>query len=156
MYDKELFKAYRCPKWEEWPDFGLYMDQVVSLIEERVSIFYPDEKAGHVTPTMINNYVKQHIVSPTKNKKYDRVQLSCLYLIFLLKPVFGLGDISKVLRHLESYEDFSEGYNAFCAQTEAALGFVFSNERDSEATDEILKAYSLSYAYTLYARALTE
>ena len=44
-------------RWEEIPDFPLYIDQVVSIIEKSLSLLKNDNDAI-ITKTMINNYVK--------------------------------------------------------------------------------------------------
>ena len=48
---------YHCPRYEELPHIALYKDQVVSVLNEAVSPFYPHGETP-VTATMVNNYVK--------------------------------------------------------------------------------------------------
>ena len=51
---------YHLPQWESIPDFGLYMDQVVLLLERYLSFIPPvnEEKERIVTASAINNYVR--------------------------------------------------------------------------------------------------
>lgn len=156
MYTREQMLTYHCPRWEEWPGIDLYMDQVISLLEENVSIFYPAGSAKIVTPMMINNYVKQKIIMPSKNKRYQREHLACLYVVFLLKSVLGLPDISEgmaVMRRLPSME---EAYDLFCDEIESALALAFGGERRPvrEGPDgiNIIRTVSLAFSYTLLTR----
>ena len=47
-------------RWEEIPDFPLYIDQVVSIIEKSLS-FLKNDNDAIITKTMINNYVKHKL-----------------------------------------------------------------------------------------------
>ena len=60
------------PRWEELPDMDLYMDQVVTLLNEYLKPFHAKDQEKMVTSTMINNYVKHGIVSPPVKKKYTK------------------------------------------------------------------------------------
>ena len=50
---------YHLPQWESIPDSGLYMDQVVLLLERNLSFIPPvnEEKERLVTASALNNYV---------------------------------------------------------------------------------------------------
>ena len=80
---------YHCPRYEELPHIALYKDQVVSVLNEAVSPFYPHGETP-VTATMVNNYVKMKLLSPPEKKKYSTEQIACLYVIFLLKQVLSI------------------------------------------------------------------
>ena len=56
-------------RWEEIPDFPLYIDQVVSIIEKSLS-FLKNDNDAIITKTMINNYVKRKLVKAPIKKKY--------------------------------------------------------------------------------------
>ncbi len=50
-------KNYTFPKWTELPEIDLYMDQVITYINEKLKdTYFYDEK--FITKAMINNYVK--------------------------------------------------------------------------------------------------
>lgn len=55
---------YHLPEWDSIPDFGLYMDQVIVLLEQYLS-FIPTPagaKEHIVTSATINNYVRLKIM----------------------------------------------------------------------------------------------
>ena len=47
---------YRLPAWEELPDIGLYMDQVVTLLTQYLDYMPPEMKEDQIiTPAAIND-----------------------------------------------------------------------------------------------------
>lgn len=160
MYTREDILNYHCPRWDEWPDLGLYMDQVTNLLEKNVSIFYEDQ-SKIVTSTMINNYVKLKIIMPSKNKKYQREHLAYFYVVFLLKSVLGLSDICDAIEFLLNSHSLEKTYNILCDEIEVALKIAFDdndkskieikNDDDFEGI-EIVRSVSLAFAYTLLTR----
>lgn len=75
------------------PMLDLYMDQVITLFESKLEgrKRYEDDKL--LTKTMINNYVKDKILKPAKNKKYSPEHLIMMALIYNLKQILSIGDI---------------------------------------------------------------
>ena len=55
MIEKRKAPAFHCPRWEELPDMDLYMDQVVTLLNEYLKPFHAKDQEKMVTSTMINN-----------------------------------------------------------------------------------------------------
>lgn len=152
---------FHCPRWNELPDIELYMDQVVSIIEKNFSCFVGD-KNKIVTSTMINNYVKQKVVKPPKNKKYDRDHLAYLIPVCVLKQIMGISEICRgITLLLESY-DIPQTYDIFCEQLELGLKNAFSGLPESifscDDTPEIrlLKAVITSFASLQYSKYLLE
>lgn len=108
-------------RWQELPDFDLYMDQVIGLIEKSLSFLKLDEDDKIVTSTMINNYVKSKLVSPPIKKKYSREHVAYFTVICLLKRVFSLDEISTLLKIQFENVPLDESYNTFCDVLEALL-----------------------------------
>jgi len=61
------------PQWSALPDIGLYMDQVMTLMERA---FGATPGMGGITKSMVNNYVKAGLIRRPVGKKYDRDQLA--------------------------------------------------------------------------------
>ena len=54
---------FRLPDWEEIPNIGLYMDQVVMLLMGYLDYMPPELKdEEHITSAAINNYVRTKIM----------------------------------------------------------------------------------------------
>ena len=84
----------RLPDWERLPDLGLYMDQVVTLIER---VFETPLPKGETTRSMVNNYVKSGLVPRPVGKKYDRDHLARLLMVCVLKQALSMEGIGKLL-----------------------------------------------------------
>lgn len=75
------------------PDIDLYMDQVTTFIENKLGNEKRDKDDKMLTKTMVNNYSKAKILTPSKNKKYNKQQIIQLILIYYLKQVLSINDI---------------------------------------------------------------
>ena len=93
------------------PNIDLYMDQVTTFIEDSLKSYKRDENQKIITKTMVNNYVKDDILSPPNKKKYNKNHLISLILIYHLKSIFSINDISLVLKDRE--DDIENIYNKF-------------------------------------------
>ena len=108
-YDKELIthklirweeylNHYKLPAWKELPDIGLYMDQVIALLAQYLD-FIPveDQQDKPVTPTTINNYVRLKVMPAPEKRRYYRVHIAFLIMIFTLKQGISIGSLQKLL-----------------------------------------------------------
>lgn len=58
-------EGLRLPEWERLPDFGLYMDQLVTFVGRS----FPGISGRlDLTPSMINNYVKAGLIEKPSGK----------------------------------------------------------------------------------------
>lgn len=100
------------------PDIDLYMDQVTTFIDNKLGNEKRDKKDKLLTKTMINNYSKAKILTPSKNKKYNKQQMIQLILIYYLKQVLSINDIHDLFKPLFELESKNENliddvYNMF-------------------------------------------
>ncbi len=130
QYDKDLvahklrrwdkfITDYHLPEWEAIPDFGLYMDQVIVLLEQYLS-FIPSPagtKEHFVTSSTINNYVRLKIMPAPVKRKYHRVHIAYLIMILTMKQSLSISDVQKVIPPDSSeeevrvvYENYSEKF----------------------------------------------
>ncbi len=142
----EAVRAFRCPRWEELPAIPLYMDQVVLILEDILKIFTADEEKL-VTSSMINNYVKQKLISAPEKKKYDRSHLSSLIVVCLLKKVLSISETEGIIALLVETRGREAAYNLFCEELEGMLRLAFDNEGYdkrgfSHYNDEIAPLYA--------------
>ena len=131
----DAMRNFHCPRWNELPDIELYMDQVVSIMDKHLGCFAQDGSKV-ITSTMINNYVKQKIVKPPKNKKYDRVHLAYLIPVCVLKQVISIPELCDGISLILKEKEIPEAYDAFCELMEQALSNVFSNKPPLPCSDE--------------------
>lgn len=159
MMTKEDFLKYRCPRWDEFPAIELYMDQVLSILENSLSGFSHGERT--ITSSMINNYVKQKIVKPPVKKKYDRVHLSYLYTVSILKPLMSISDICRGIAIVLRKFEIKEAYDIFCSELEGALKDVFSENGAAEgaadcAETALIRAAVRAFANLMYTSVLID
>lgn len=131
-------RSCRLPRWNELPEIGLYMDQILSLMSKYIRIFSHGGEAG-LTPSMINNYVKLGIIPPPVKKKYSRVHISHLLIICAMKPILPIQVIGAMIDHLlksrteeELLDFFSEQYE----QTFHRLVDILHKSIDSMTDDD--------------------
>lgn len=89
------FDKNEIPDYAKLPEVSLYMDQLITYVNDILKLYSADEK-NLLTKFMVNNYVKNKLVSAPKNKRYEKDQLAYLIAITLLKQVASLDNL-KVL-----------------------------------------------------------
>ena len=57
------------PAWERLPELDLYMDQVITLMDKQLTPFTTDGSDKLLTPSMINNYVRDEVLPRPVKKK---------------------------------------------------------------------------------------
>ncbi len=164
MFSLDKIREYHCPRWNELPDIDLYMDQVMTVLEKNLSLFIGTDPQKAITPTMINNYVKQKMVRPPKNKKYDRGHLVSFFLITLLKQMMSITEVKQAIACVMTEFSPEKGYNTFCEVFEKALHTVFFDRKgsmlnigdDTTETGNVITSVTLAYANMFYARYVLE
>lgn len=125
---EDLIK-YHCPRWDELPQIDLYIDQVICVLQNNLSIFSKDKQTPIITASMINNYVKQGIIDAPIKKKYNRQQISHLFVICILKRLMSISEIDDSIKTIKKTCTVEEGYNLFCDELENALKKTFNPEK---------------------------
>ena len=98
MKKERSLENFRLPRWQQLPAMPLYLEQVLSLLEEWLGAYLGNEEGKVLTKTMINNYVKLHFIKPPIRRKYDRVTVASLFVIAILKPVYSIEEIGYLIR----------------------------------------------------------
>lgn len=106
------------PRWEEFPDFPLYIEQAMGFINDKLSIFNINGEEPLITASMINNYVKNGVLHPPVKKKYDREHLAKLVIICIGKRMLSIADLKESINAMMRVFAVSEGYNIFCEELE--------------------------------------
>ena len=157
MTRQEEYMSFHCPRWEEFPDVELYADQVLSVVKRHVS-FFNDEIEMTFTSNMINNYVKQKIVKPPVNKKYDRVHLAYFMVVCIFKQFMTISEICDAIAFLMKKYTVKELYNIFCEELENALKCTFDPEnyhtasKDTNNETRVIRAAAFTFSNLAYAK----
>ncbi|MEK6264799.1 MAG: DUF1836 domain-containing protein [Clostridium sp.] len=84
----------------EIPCVDLYMDQVTTFFNEKLSSLKRNDEDKILTKTMINNYTKGKVLMPAKNKKYTNEHMILLTLIYNLKQTISISDINTIFNSI--------------------------------------------------------
>ena len=103
----EKIIKHHLPRWNELPEIDLYLDQVVNYLEKYLGILSSNDDDKIITKTMINNYVKQGIMPAPEKKKYGKTHIAYLMVICILKQVYSIGDIGKLISETTKYFELS-------------------------------------------------
>ena len=120
-------KNYTFPRWTDLPEIDLYMDQVITYINEKLKdTYFYDEK--FITKAMINNYVKTSIVAPPIKKHYTKQHIAYFIVVTILKRCYSMSQISQLIEihtHMES-SSVEQAYDLFISLFEDSLNDLFS------------------------------
>ncbi len=153
-------KDFHLPRWNELPTIDLYIDQLVSLLEQYLAGYIKNDNEKEdkiITKTMINNYVKHSVIKPPINKKYNKEHIASLFVIFVLKQVYSMNDIKKLISLAIETSPIELAYNRFCSELEKAIRIVFAEKnyvKNSKLSGEqyILRNVVQSFANKLYVQ----
>lgn len=126
----------RLPRWNELPEFEVYMDQVIMLMEKYVGVYFEYTDDTFLTPAMINNYVKLKIMPAPENKKYSRIHLSYLIIICMLKSVMPIQDIHDIIEYKLAEENMEATLNWFSKTCEEQFTVFFNNTKQLLKSNE--------------------
>ena len=90
----------------EIPSIDLYIDQIISLVSDKLEGASPRYRDRVLTKTMINNYSKDGLIKPVKGKKYTKEQILQMLLIYSLKGTFSIGEIKRVMDGVYATDSF--------------------------------------------------
>ena len=154
---EDYTSRYQLPTWESLPNFGLYMDQVVVLLQQYLD-FIPtptEGKDSFVTAAAINNYVRLKLMPPPVKKKYGRIHVAYLIMILTLKLSLSISEIRQLLPAGLAEEEARALYGDFCARFDRTRRHFGEKLRDAaqELEDgadadagQLVMEYSLSAA----------
>ena len=179
-YDKQLvagklrrweryLNRFRLPAWEEIPDIGLYMEQVVTLLREYLDYLPPELKEEEaVTAAAINNYVRTRVMPGPQKKRYYRVHLAYLIVICTLKQGLSISLVQKLLpvglppeEVRRIYSRYAERHRVtaqyFTQQVRAAAALFLDHEPESAlTTDRVEELIASAAVLGGFSRLLAE
>lgn len=128
---------------KDLPSIELYMDQVTTYMNKRLSANKRTEEDKTLTKTMINNYTKNNLLPPSNKKRYSKEHLILLIYIYYLKSFMSISDIQTMIEPLIT--------DYFDSDTSShSLEEIYANLYDMEkyqyfnVENSIIKAYQLA------------
>ncbi len=127
---------------EDIPNIDLYMDQVLTFLDQELGTVREATEDKAMTKTMINNYTKNQLLPPPEKKKYSRDHMLNLIFIYYFKNFLGLKDIKSILDPInEKYYGDKSGLNFFDIYSDMV---GFERKVAKEVTKDIIKKYNES------------
>lgn len=125
------------------PNIELYMDQVTTFMEDRLTSTkrYPGDKI--LTKTMINNYAKNNLLPPPVKKKYSKEHVLLLLFIYYFKNILSIKDIEKLFAPIVEKYFSSGGQYSLTAVYEEIC--ALEKSRVDELSKDIAKMYEKSF-----------
>lgn len=156
----EDIKNFHLPRWSELPNIDLYIDQLVSFLDQYLAGYIKNDNEKEekiITKTMINNYVKHKVIKAPMNKKYNKEHMASLFVIFILKEVYSIHEIEKLIGLAIETSPIGLAYDRFCSELEKAIRIVFAEKnyvKNSKLSQEqfILRNVVQSFANKLYVQ----
>lgn len=127
---------------DDIPNIDLYMDQVLTFLDQELGTVREATEDKAMTKTMINNYTKNQILPSPEKKKYSRDHMLNLIFIYYLKNFLSMKDIKNILDPInERYFGSDEGLGFFDIYS-AMVGYESKVAKD--VTKDIIKKYNIS------------
>ena len=121
---------YRLPSWEEIPNLGLYMEQVIALLRQYLDYLPPELKDEQfITAATINNYVRNRFMPEPCRKKYYRVHIAYLIMICTLKQTLSIGTLHSMIPVGLSEQEVCEIYSAYAEKHRLAAEYFIQQVR---------------------------
>lgn len=166
---ENFLHKHALPRWEDIPDIGFYMEQVIVLLTQYLD-FAPQEAAGEpiITAATINNYVRKKLMPEPIKKKYYRVHIAYLIVICLIKHSLSISDLHGLLQAEPVKKDFRPVYEAYVQRHRVAMNFFVDQVRlaatsvlkpkttSEPATGDVSELIALSAIISGYTWLLTE
>ncbi len=150
-------QAFHLPRFDELPQFRLYIDQLIQLVEGMLAPLKGKADERWLTHTMVGNYLKQGVVPRPEGKRYGPEHAAYLLFICLTKQVMSIGDIQALIGVQQSTFGIRTAYDYFCTELENILAHVFGGAAlppDSARTNaqetRVLRSACFAVAYKCY------
>lgn len=151
---------YHCPRTNELPVQDMYMDQLLTTLDIALSPFEIPGEEKIITSTMVNNYVKQKVIPPPKNKKYSQMHVRYLIVIGILKNVLSISDIALFIKMQNFQYSLEIAYDFFAIELENALKVTFgtrdfakaNSEKEKTPLSKMVRSALLSFANKIYVK----
>ena len=145
--------GFSLPRYNDIPNVGLYLEQVVKYISE----YLEPLESFSLTSSMVSNYVKKGLVENPVKKQYNREQIARLFFIAVAKNVLTMEDIRLLFEMQHETYEAKRAYDYFCNEFENVLQFVFGLKgnldtvgSDSNDTKTMLRNTIIAVAYKVY------
>lgn len=150
---QKTITEFNLPRYNDIPNVGLYLEQVVKYISE----YLDPLESFSITASMVSNYVKKGLLENPVKKQYDREQIAHIFFIAVAKNVLSMEDIRLLFEMQRKTYEPRRAYDYFCSEFENLLQYVFGLKEqpdnvgtDSNDTKTMLRNTIIAVAYKVY------
>lgn len=149
LHDFEAFvQTLHFPRYSELPAIELYMDQVLTYVDDQLRPLLPEgEKL--LTSSMVNNYVKQKLIPTPVHKRYGREHVALLIFICLMKRSISISDIQRLFAVQATASSTERAYDFFCTAAEESLRSLFCGTTSARNLSEWAIEDPSGFAFSL-------
>lgn len=155
-YDTKSIIEYidnnKMPRYNEIPNVGLYLEQVVKYINDKL-----EPLSLSITSSMLSNYVKKGYIDRPVKKQYYAEQIAYLIFIVVAKQVLSMENISKLLDLQKATYSTERAYNYFCEELEYVIKETIVNRNELGTVPEdipyekmVLRSVVIAVAHIIY------
>lgn len=94
------------------PAIDLYIDQILTLLDQGLEDNKRSDKDKILTKTMINNYSKQKVIKPIKGKKYSKEHIVQMLMVYSMKNTLSIEEIRRIIQPV--YQNCDENCDELC------------------------------------------
>lgn len=148
----DYYSNKKMPRYNEIPNVGLYLEQVVKYINESLLQLHIS-----ITPSMLSNYVKKGYIERPIKKQYYADQIAYLIFIVVAKQVLSMENIASLLDLQKATYSEEEAYNYFCEELEYMLTMTFEKWNEQEPVEEnipyekkVLRSVVIAVSHIIY------
>lgn len=148
-------RTLHLPRYAELPSIELYMDQVLTYVDDQLRPLFP---AGEklLTSSMVNNYVKQKLIPVPRHKRYGREHVALLIFICLMKRTVSIADIQRLFAVQEATHSIERAYDFFCTAAEESLRALFCGKTNEHSLGEWAIEDPHGFAFSLCVTSASE
>ena len=127
---------------EDIPNIDLYMDQVLTFLDQKLGTVQEATEEKAMTKTMINNYTKNQLLPPPEKKKYSRDHMINLIYIYYMKNFLSMKDIKSILDPInEQYFGSQDGRDFYNIYSEVVN---LESTASKDLIKDVIKKYNIS------------
>ena len=131
---EKYLNNYQLPEWENIPDIGLYMEQVIALLKNYLDYLPPELKEEQfITAAAINNYVRKKIMPEPDKKKYYRTHIAYLIIFCSLKQSLSIPTLQTMIPVNLSKEELRNFYTAYARRHSLASRYFVKQVKEAAA-----------------------
>ena len=149
----DMIKDFRLPRYAEIPTVGLYLEQVIRYLNEKLAPL----GCIDVTPSMVSNYVKKGYIARPVKKIYGEEQIAGLFFLVIAKQVLPMDSLNMLMNIQRERYSPQRAYDYFCEELERMLKSIYGQgdavseiEKDAAPEKKMLRSLIIAVSHSIH------